>query len=477
MRLLTGLAVALALFPAQIQAAHAEVKPNPVFSDNAVLQKGMMMPVWGTADDGERVTVSFQDQRVSTTARSGSWMVKLRPLKQGGPFTMTVSGKNTVEIKNLLVGEVWFASGQSNMAFPLSKTEDGEKEAASSADPLLRLGTITRGASSVPLTETAVNWEEAGPQTSGDFSAVAYYFGKQLRKILGCPVGLLDGARGGTRIEAWMSEEALKPFEGQYDVRKPKNGSDSANWNTASALWNGVVAPLVPYPIRGVIWYQGEANAGNADLYRKTFPAMIRDWRKAWGSEYPFLFVQLAPYQKIVTEPQESAWAELRDAQLFTSQTVPNTAMAVITDCGDPNDIHPKRKEPVGYRLALAAEALAYGMKTAVYKGPAYRSMSVVGDRAVLQFDNAYGGLVAKGDNLTGFTIAGEDHRFHNARATILGSRVVVSSDAVDKPVAVRYGWANCPVVNIFNRAGLPASPFRTDSFSTKPEASIKEQR
>jgi sialate O-acetylesterase len=349
---------------------------------------------------------------------------------------------------------------------------------------MLIQGTVLRSAESAPIDETSIKWRACGPETAGDFSAVAYYFGKMLRKQLGCPVGILNGARGGTRIEAWMSDEALKPFEGLYDPRRPKNGSDSANWNTASALYNGIIAPVVRFPVRGVIWYQGESNAGIDELYRKTFPALIADWRKAWGSELPFLFVQLAGYQKIVSEPQESEWAELRDAQLLAANTVPNTAMAVITDCGDPDDIHPKRKKPVGERLALAARALAYG-EDVVYKGPSFRSMTVVGNRAVLEFDNAESGLVAKrtvfvsdstlfnnpdggiagnGRDVTGFAVAGADRKFHNARATIQGARVVVSSDAVVSPAAVRYGWADCPVANLFNGAGLPASPFSTDT-------------
>jgi sialate O-acetylesterase len=456
--------VAMALLA---RGAYADVTPNPVFSDNAVLQQGVAMPVWGKASPGERVTVEFQGQKAAAIAKDGSWIVTLRPLKQGEHLTMTVSGRNTVRIENIAVGEVWLASGQSNMAFRLVSAEGSAEEIATSADPLLRQGTIAREPSNVPLRETPVKWQEAKPQTAGDFSAVGYYFAKRLRKTLGCPVGILNGARGGTRIEAWMSDEALKPFEGQYDPRKPKNRSEGANVNTASALWNGIIAPVVPFPIRGVIWYQGESNAGEADLYRKTFPAMIQSWRRAWGhGDFPFLFVQLAPFMKIVSDPQESAWAEIRDAQRYTAQIVPNTAMAVITDCGDPDDIHPKRKAPVGERLALAAEALAYG-KNVAYRGPTYRSMTVVGGRAVIEFADATAGLTANGGELTGFTIAGADRVFHNARATIHGPRVIVSSDAVANPVAVRFAWADCPVANLFNGAGLPASPFRTDNWPT----------
>lgn len=465
MKLLTAVLALFTVASPKIPITPIETKPNPVFCDNMVLQQGMPVPIWGTAPTGQKVTVVFQNQRATTTARGGRWAVKLKPLCSGGPFTMTISGGNTVRLNNILVGEVWLASGQSNMAWPLSQTEGAEAEIAASADPFLRQATVPRDPSLVPVSETQVKWREAAPDTSGEFSAVAYYFAKELRQKLGCPVAIINAARGGTRVEAWMSERALRPFQGLFDPRLPKNNSEAANWNTASALWNGIIAPVVPYAIRGVIWYQGESNAGNADLYARTFPAMIEDWRRAWGrGNLPFLFVQLAPFGAGPESTKESTWALLREAQMRAAASVPNTAMAVITDLGDCEDIHPRRKKPVGQRLASAALALAYSVDC-VYKGPSFKRMAVSGDRVVLDFADAVGGLVARDGDLVGFTVAGEDRVFHEARAHIIGSRVVVSSSSVSKPVAVRYGWADCPKANLFNRAGFPASPFRTDSW------------
>lgn len=471
MNLLSTLIALICIGSAKTPITPIETKPNPIFCDNMVLQRGMPVPVWGTAPTGQKVTVVFQSQKVTTTARNGRWFVRLKPLCAAGPSTMTISGGNTIKINNVLVGEVWLASGQSNMAWPLKNTEGAEAEIAASADPLLRQATVPRDPSLVPVREAAVKWVEASPATSGDFSAVAYYFAKELRQKLGCPVAVINAARGGTRIEAWMSEKALKPFEGLFDPRLPKNNSEAANWNTASALWNGIISPIVPYAIRGAIWYQGESNAGNAELYARTFPAMISDWRKAWGQgDFPFLFVQLAPFGAGPEAAKGPAWALLREAQARTAATVANTAMAVTTDCGDCEDIHPKRKKPVGQRLASAAMALAYDAEVP-YKGPAYKRMAVSGDRAVLEFDNATGGLTAGDGELAGFTTAGDDRVFHAARAHIVGTRVVVSSSEVSRPVAVRYGWADCPKANLFNGAGFPASPFRTDNW---PSAAAK---
>jgi len=435
-----------------LSAASAAVKPNGLISDGAVLQQGISVPIWGRADDGEKVTVRFEGQTVSTTARNGFWIVRLKPLTAGGPFTMKI---NDLELKNILVGEVWICSGQSNMAWTVKLSEDSEAVIAASKDPLLRLYTVPR---SDRLQELPPGWQEAGPDTVPNFSAVGYFFGKHLREALKAPVGLIDSSVGGTPAEAWTSRSALLADpELRSMVEKPST--------RVSYLYNGMIAPLQPYAIRGAIWYQGESNAGRAYQYRTLFPAMIRNWREAWGhGDFTFLFVQLAPFGIVNERRPESSWAELREAQLLTSLNVPNTGMAVITDLGDPVDIHPKKKEPVGARLALAARAIAYG-ENVVYSGPIYRSVEIKGDRAILSFDHAGGGLMAKDGDLTGFTIAGDDQNFVDARAVIEGNKVVVRSPDVPKPVAVRYGWSNCPVVNLFNKEDLPASPFRTDDF------------
>lgn len=433
-----------ALLPLLIvtSAALAAVKPNSLFSEGAVLQQGIKVPVWGTAADGEEVTVEFQGQTVSTTARNGFWMVKLDPLKAGGPFTMKI---NDLEIKNILVGEVWVCSGQSNMAWPLSRTENAETAIASADDPMLRLFLVPKQAYQKVLPEA---WKECTPESAANFSAVGYYFGKHLRETLKVPVGLIDSSVGGTPVEAWTSLNVVKATGIQTPVRR-------------AYLYNSMIAPLLPYGIRGAIWYQGESNAPRAKDYRTLFPTMIKNWRDAWGlGDFPFLFVQIAPYARNLPE---GTWAFLREAQLLTALNVPNTAMAVITDLGEEKEIHPQKKEPVGGRLALAARVIAYGEKI-IYSGPIYKSMEIQGDKIVLSFDHVGGGLVAKDGPLMGFTISGADGNFIQAKAEIAGDKVVVSSPEVKNPKAVRYGWTNWMVVNLFNKEGLPASPFRTDS-------------
>ncbi len=444
-------------------SAWAAVQPNPLFSDGAVLQRGIDVPVWGTASDGEKITVTIRKQTLSTIARDGKWMVKLRPLRAGGPFTMKI---NDIQIKNVLVGEVWICSGQSNMEFSLNAAANGAEAVGASADPMLRLYHVDHKISKTPLDSAPATWQESSPATSASFSAVGYFFARELRKNLNVPVGMIESSWGGTVAETWASRDGLlsKPDFRQMLVDSDKTPIDG-NPNRACLLYDGMIAPLRPYAIRGAIWYQGESNAGRAREYRTLFPTMIRSWREAWGQgDFPFLFVQLAPFGKIVTEPQESGWAELREAQLLTTHTCPNTAMAVITDLGNPDDIHPKQKEPVGQRLALAADAIAYD-KRVVYRGPLFDSMTLKSGRAIVSFGCVDGGLVAKDGDLKGFTIAGADGKFYNAQAKIVGKRTVeVTSALAPHPVSVRYGWADCPVVNLCNKMGLPASPFRTDS-------------
>jgi len=453
------------------------VKPNPLFSNNAVLQRGVPVPVWGTGSEGETITVDIQGQSVSAAVKEGRWMTVLEPLETGGPFTMTVSGSGVIDITNVLVGEVWLAGGQSNMAWPLSMTDLAGQEIATSEDPELRFCRVPMTQSLTPLDETLLDWRASNPENAWAFSGVAYHFAKELRTALACPVGIIDNSRGGTRIEAWMSPDALEPFEGQFvrEMHPPAEGQ-TVSPHTASTLYNAMTAPLVPYAIRGFIWYQGESNAHNAFMYPNLFPAQIADWRAAWGQgDIPFLFVQIAPWRLSEDQFAPSRWAEVREAQLKTAQSVPNVAMAVITDHGA-EDAHPRHKKTVGERLSLAARALAYGEAIA-YKSPTPASANIQDSSMVVSFDNAESGLVAVGE-VQGFTLAGEDRVFHDARATIQGSRVVVSSPDVPNPVAVRYGWSDCPVVNLFSRSGLPASPFRTDDFpritGPKPNAAGK---
>jgi sialate O-acetylesterase len=496
--------------------AQAAVKPHGLFTDGAVLQRDIRVPIWGTADGNERVTVEIAGQKVATEATDGKWMVWLKSMPAGGPHTLTISSPaNEVEVKNVLIGEVWICSGQSNMAWPLINTENSQQEIAASADRQLRLLTIQRATSRTEVHEVTAPWVESTPQSTERFSAVAYYFGKELRKKLGVPVGLINTSWGGTVAEAWTSPDALiaqaslAPILDNYRTarknyaaalinyqqalsnhalaveqarrqgrmppaapRPPGDPYSPNNPNRPSVLYNAMIAPLVPYAFRGAIWYQGESNAGRAYEYQTLFPTMIGSWRDAWGQgDFPFLFVQLAPFMAIQPEPGDSAWAELREAQRLTTIRVPNTGMAVITDVGEERDIHPRKKEPVGQRLAFAALQDVYDQDMEG-SGPTFHRLRISGDRAILTFKHVGGGLVAQGGKLTGFTIAGEDRKFHNADAVIEGDRVIVTSPQVKKPVAVRFGWANYPVVNLFNKEGIPASPFRTDDFpfTTQPK-------
>jgi sialate O-acetylesterase len=478
-------AAALAAVACLSVQARADVKPFTLFSDGMVLQGGVKCPVWGTAEPGEEVSASINTGEANAVAapavkadKDGKWMLQFSPIQPGGPYTVTIHGNNTVTIKDVLVGEVWVASGQSNMEMHLASCANAKEEIAKSKNPKMHLFTVPRKIAAEPTTELVGKWVECGPETVGSFSAVAYYFGRDLQKARNVPVGMIHSSWGGTLAEAWTPKanleanaalKSLVPAEIKIDNAKP-------NPNQGTVLYNGMIAPLVPYAIKGAIWYQGESNAGRAYQYRTLFPAMIESWREAWKNpNMAFLFVQLAPFTAIVKEPQESAWAELREAQLLTSEKLKNTGMAVITDVGEEKNIHPTHKEPVSGRLALAALAVAYGEKI-VDSGPIYDGMAVDGSKAVLSFRSVGHGLDAKGGALTGFTVAGQDKKFHNATAEIKGDKVVVNCDQVEKPVAVRFGWANFPVVNLWNKDGLPASPFRTDDFPgvTQPKTSAK---
>ena len=461
-------------------ALRAEAKLNPLFCDGMVLQQGVEVPIWGTAKDGEKVTVKFQDQTVTATAENGRFMIRLKSMKAGGPFSMTISGENTITIQNVLIGEVWLASGQSNMAFALSRANNATEAIATATDPELRFFTVAHSATDKPQTEAMGNWTNCTPETAANFSAVAYFFGRDLRRDLKVPVGLINSSVGGTPAEAWVSKATLEKDPGlkaildkyaqsirSFDAAREKaaafkkklstktNPDPRTNSRRPNGLYNAMIAPLQPYAIAGVIWYQGEANSGRAAEYQTLFPALIQNWREAWNKNHlPFFFVQIAP--------EERMSPEIREAQFLTMQKVPRTAMAVITDIGEAKDIHPTKKEPVGHRLALAARSIAYGKKNE-YSGPLFQSLKIDGDKAVVSFTHIGGGLVAEGGELKGFTIAGADGDFHPATAQINGDKVVVSSTAVSKPTAVRYGWANVPEVNLFNKEKLPASPFRSD--------------
>jgi sialate O-acetylesterase len=478
----------------------ADVTPNSLFSDHAVLQRSIDVPVWGTARDGEKITVEFAGQVLQTTAVQGRWMVKLKPLKAGGPFNMTIKGDNTLTLKDILVGEVWLCSGQSNMAMKMSTgIANGTQEIAEANYPQIRQYYVPSNGTHKVVEDINGSWQLCSPETIKNFTAVGYFFARDLYKKLNVPFGIILSAVGGTPAENWASrsalennkelkryvdsyESSLKTFPQRLEKYKqeepqllekykidvkaaqnekkpiptvPRAPQNPFNSGSAGGLYEGMIKPLQPYAIRGTIWYQGEANSSRGKEYQTLFPAMIADWRNAWGQgEFPFLFVQIAPYKGMSPE--------IREAQLISWQKTPNTAMAVITDCGEAEDIHPKLKQPVGNRLSLAALALAYHKKIE-YSGPVYQALNIKDSKAILSFTHA-GKLTAKGSGLKGFTIAGSDQNFVEARAEIHGKKIIVYSAAVTRPVAVRYGWSNVPDVNLYNEMDLPATPFRTDT-------------
>ncbi len=514
MRLLTGLFLGM-LVCWCLTPALATVTAASVFGDNMVLQQGQPVPVWGTASPGEQVLVSYDWQTEITTAGAdGKWQVTLGAMRPtSNPEDMIISGDNTLRFSNVLVGEVWVCSGQSNMEFTVgdSSREGGVKNAqqeiAAADFPQIRMFSVDKTPSPTPLERCGGTWEVCGPKTVAGFSAVGYFYARELYNTLHVPIGMIHASLGNTPAEMWTSLPALKALPlfreraGKFEkvLDDYLGNKDRGTWQyqnppgtpagelgslfsaEPAALYNGMIAPLIPYAIRGAIWYQGENNAGAPDEYRQLLPGMITCWRKAWNEgDFPFAFVQLANFRDVQQKPIETgSWAELREAQLLTLK-LPNTGMAVSTDIGDARDIHPKNKQDVGKRLALAMLATVYGKKLE-YSGPLFRRMKVKGAQATLTFDHADGLLAAdsanaKAGTLLGFAIAGADKVFHVAAARIEGKTVVVSADKVPHPVAVRYAWANNPVSNLYNAAGLPASSFRTDEWSPQEVKAADEQ-
>ncbi len=496
----------------------ANVKLASPFGDHMVIQQNKMVPVWGTAAPGEKVTILFSDQRKSAiTGSDGSWRINLNKLKAGGPFTMTVTGSDSIVLRDVYAGEVWICSGQSNMDFTVARENRywcgvfNEKQEVSDANyPLIRVFDTEFSPNAVPQKEVAGKWEVVSPGTVGHISAVAYFFARDLQKKLKVPVGLITTAYGASTAEAWISEPALKSnpkfttlltnfqdklnkylpdtasqskyakaskkwvadaakakAEGKDELRGPKNPNPVVDQHNPYVLWNGMVAPLATYAMCGVLWYQGESNSPTAAIYKDLMETLILDWRKQWNQgAFPFIYVQLANIGKEIETVPAAGGSEAikREAQLF-NLSIPKTAMVVAIDNADPLDmknVHPKNKQEIGKRLALAAMATAYGEKI-TYSGPVYNKMVVKGNTIQLLFRHTDKGLIFKGNQNRGFAIAGADKKFLWAEAKIVGKSVLVSSPDIAKPVAVRYGWGSNPPTSLYNQAGLPASPFRTD--------------
>ncbi|HUS05052.1 MAG TPA: sialate O-acetylesterase [Bryobacteraceae bacterium] len=479
---------------AAVACLQADVRLPALIGDHMMLQRDLPVRLWGNADAGEPVNVSLAGKQASTVADAlGRWSVSLAPLAAGGPFDLTIQGKNALRISDVLIGEVWVASGQSNMEWPMARVQNAETEIAAAAYPSIRVFQVAKKVSDTPLPDVTGKWSRADGDSVRNFSAVGYFFARHLHQKLGIPIGVIHSSWGGTPAESWTSaptltrDPALTPLlhdwalnlsrypetfalyekrrqewaDGDKKAPQPQAPRGPGHPWTPGGLYNAMIAPLTPYAIRGAIWYQGESNADVArvGLYQRLFTTMIEDWRRAWGlGEFPFLFVQLANFAKT----GQSDWPNLREAQRNTL-SLRNTGMAVTTDIGNPDDIHPTNKQDVGLRLALQARSVAYGERL-VASGPMFKTASVEPHGMRVWFDSVGAGLKLKagGTDLQGFTIAGADRKFVPATARIEGSTVLVSSPGVAQPVAVRYNWADNPDGDLYNTEGLPASPFRS---------------
>jgi sialate O-acetylesterase len=463
------LATALA-FATVGMSARADVKLPAIFGSHMVLQQKENDKVWGWAEPGEEVTVTIAGQ--TKTAKAGDdkkWSVTLDPLTAGGePLTMTVKGKNTITFDDVLVGEVWICSGQSNMQMRVADSNDADMEVQGANFPKIRLITVPTVGTQTPKDNFNGSWTVCTPKSVGGFSGVGYFFGRQLYETLGVPIGLIHDSWGGSSCETWINKDVMTK-DGKYTALLERwKGKEAGTDNQQPGnLYNGMILPVKGYGIKGAIWYQGETNAGRAYQYRDLFPLMIKNWRDEWGiGDFPFYWVQLADYMGENPQPEESGWAELREAQTMAMSKLPNTGQAVIIDIGEGKDIHPKNKVDVGKRLARWALAKDYGIKVAT-QGPMYKSMEVKDGKVIVKFENVNGVLRPFDVNeLKGFTIAGADKKFFNAKGKIVGSdSVELSAEGVKEPVAVRYAWANNPVCNLFDNLNLPACPFRTDDW------------
>jgi sialate O-acetylesterase len=449
----------------------AAVKLPSVIGDNMVLQRGEAVPIWGWDDPGTQVTVTLGDSKLTGQADDqGKWCVQLPAMTAGGPHTMTVAGTTRVTVANILVGDVWLCSGQSNMEWSVGNSNNSQEELAAADHPRIRHIKIPHVPAQTPQPDVASGgWQVCSPQTVGGWTAVGYFFARHLQQELDVPVGLIGSNWGGTRIEPWtppvgfQQVPALKDIADKLDSFPTKKADGTINHQSPLALYNGMIAPLVPYGIRGALWYQGESNNGEGMLYFEKQKALIGGWRAIWNKpDLPFYFVQLAPY-RYGGDPKNLAG--IWEAQTATL-SIPYTGMAVTVDISNLTDIHPRNKQDVGKRLALWALAQLYGKTDLVYSGPLYKSMAVEGNKIRLSFDHVGSGLVSRdGQPLSWFTIAGEDKNFVPAQAEIDGATVVVSADSVAKPVAVRFGWTQEAEPNLSNKEGLPASPFRTDKW------------
>lgn len=502
---------AAVLFTATPSLIYADVKTPAIFGSHMVLQQGQKNRVWGWAGEAEEITVTIADQTHSTKAgEQGYWQVELNPLSVGEALTLTIKGKNTLTYEDVLVGEVWICSGQSNMAWNVNQANDADLEKQTANYPKIRLISVPQVGTQEPQSDFKGQWSVCSPETVGDFSAVGYFYGRQLHQTLNVPIGLIDNAWGGSACEAWIRKDILaadakyKPLLESWDQRAADMPNALEKYKEVLAKWkedvekakaagkepprrpaspdavlsgnhrpaniyNGVLKPTIGYGIRGAIWYQGESNASRAYQYRDLFPLMIQSWREEWKQgDFPFYWVQLADFKDEKAEPGESDWAELREAQTWTMSKLKNTGEAVIIDLGEGKDIHPRNKQDVAKRLVRWALADVYGQSKLAHQSPLYKSIEVKENKILVTFDHAGGGLQPFDTREpVGFAIAGEDKKFVWAKARVVGAnQIEVWSDSVMAPVAVRYGWADNPVCNVYSKEGLPLTPFRSDDWA-----------
>ncbi len=464
--------------------AVAEIELPAIFTDGMVLQRSMPVKVWGWANSGERVVVRFRGQRHTTVAVDERWTVTLDPLQAGGPDTLEISGFNSIAVSDVRVGEVWLASGQSNMAWRLENTTHAA-ESLDGAEALdLHVFVVNEHSADSPRRDVKGTWLRSSPRTMAKISAVAYLFGREIQQTQGVPVGVLLSYKGGTRAVNWTSSEVLAAnpdaaghyqyyeklaaaFPAAYDawIAAGSEGTPprSPTRRLPAGYFNGMINGLIPFTLRGAIWYQGETDSWNAEEYARMFPDLIRDWRDRWGQgDFPFFYVQLAGFNG--KDGVDVNYPHLRDIQLKTLDVLPNLGMAVAIDAGDEMDIHPRDKRAVGHRLALLARKRVYG-EAVVDTGPVLEGVTFKGGQALVRFVGSGDDLVVQGDELRGFELAGEDGRFEPAAAVVEGNGVSVRSSAIADPQYLRYAFHGFPRANLYNRAGLPASPFRTDGF------------
>jgi len=511
-QLLSTLFLGLAL------SSHAELKLPAIIGDNMVLQQKHANPIWGWDTPGTAVKVTFAGQTKSAkTAPDGKWSVTLDPVPANAqPAKITIQGSTTRSLSNVLVGEVWLCSGQSNMQWNVNSSWDADLETATAKYPNIRLITVPQVGTQEPQYDFQGAWQPCSPATVGEFSAVGFFYGRVLHQMLDVPIGLIDNAWGGSAAEAWVRRDILEnnpAFKSLIDgwvaqeknlsspAAKAKYESDLAAWKTKAAeaksagkpfttrapqspqqtlsgqhrpgnLYNGVLLPLIGYGIKGAIWYQGESNAARAAEYATLFPLMINLWRSEWKQgDFPFYWVQLADFKAELPEPGDSDWAFLRESQTKTQQAIKNGGQAVIIDLGESNDIHPKNKRDVAERLARIALSRDYGFKLP-YRSPEFKAVEIKGPKATVTLDTFGSSLRSLDTNeIKGFAICGEDRKWVWAQAVLAGpNQVVVGHPSITKPVAVRYAWSDNPVCNLFSKEGLPATPFRSDEFPPTPQ-------